>query len=232
MFLQIVFVALLLLVLGLALCFAGYRLFVVLLPVYGFFAGLLLTAQVIQELFGAGFLATAGSWVFGFVVGVLCALAAYFFFILAVAVLAATVGYELGVGILAGLGVSSGVLLFIAGFVFAAVLTAAVLVFNVPKLLIVVLTAASGAGMVLTGILLALGRIPLEGLQWGVVGDFIRASWFWSLVFLVLAALGVFAQLKLPEDYALEPYSQVGTAPGAPAALQSPSPPNSGQPAV
>jgi hypothetical protein len=80
MFFQIVFVALLQCLIGLGLCFAGYRLFVLLLPVFGFFAGFLVTAQAIQELFGGGFLATASSWVFGFVVGVLCALVAYFFY--------------------------------------------------------------------------------------------------------------------------------------------------------
>src|SRR5262245_39479740 len=98
MFFQIVFVSLLLTLIGLGLCFAGFRLFVVLLPLFGFFAGFLVTAQSIQELFGGGFLATTSSWVLGFVVGVLFALVAYLFYYGAVVVLAATVGYELGVG--------------------------------------------------------------------------------------------------------------------------------------
>src|SRR5437660_6546166 len=99
MFFQIVFISLLQFVLGLLLCFAGFRLFVILLPVFSFFAGFLLTAQAIQQLFGGGFLATASSWVFGFVVGLLCAAAAYFFFYAAVVILAASAGYELGVGL-------------------------------------------------------------------------------------------------------------------------------------
>jgi hypothetical protein len=213
MFFQIVFVSLLALLLGLAFCFAGFRLFVLLLPVWGFFAGFLVTAQAIQQLFGGGFLATTGSWVVGFLVGVVCAIAAYFFYYAAVAVLAATAGYELGVGLLSGLGVTSGVLLFLVGLVVAAVLTAAVIFFNLPKLFIVVLTAGVGASLMLTGILLGLGRISLTGLHWGLVGAFLRDSWFWSLVFIVIAAAGIAFQLLLPERYTLEPYGQDWTSP-------------------
>jgi hypothetical protein len=213
MFVQLVFVSLLALLLGIAICFAGYRLFLILLPVWAFFAGFLVTAQAIQELFGGGFLVTTGSWVFGFVVGVLCALAAYFVYVAAIVVLAAGAGYELGVGVISGLGVSSGVLLFLVGLIVAAVLTAAVILLNLPKVLIVALTAAVGAGMILTGILLALGRVSLDALRWGIVGDFIHSSWLWSLVFLVIGGAGIAVQLFFPEGYALAPYGQEQASP-------------------
>lgn len=208
MSLQIVLVSLLALLLGLALCFAGYRLFVILLPLWSFFAGFLVTAQVIQELFGGGFLATVGSWVFGFVVGGLCALAAYFVYYAAVVVLAVSAGYELGVGILSGLGVSAGFLLFLAGLVVAVAATVAVIVLNLPKVFIVALTAEVGASLILTGIFLALGRVSLEALQWSLVGDVIRASWFWSLIFLVIWAAGVAVQLFFLEEYTPAPSRQ------------------------
>lgn len=208
MFFQIVFVALLQCLIGLALCFAGFRLFVILLPVFGFFAGFLVTAQAIQEVFGGRFLATASSWVFGFVVGALCALVAYLFYYGAVVVLAATVGYEFGVGIMAGLGVNSGFVHFVVGVVVAAVLTIAVIFLNLPQVFIVVLSALAGAGMILTGTLLALGRVSLTDLNLGLVGAFIRDSWLWSLVYLAIVGFGIAVQLLLPEDYVVEPYRQ------------------------
>ncbi len=58
---------------GLVLAFAGYRLFLVLLPIWGFFFGFGLGAQSIQALFGDAFLATITSWVVGFVVGAIFA---------------------------------------------------------------------------------------------------------------------------------------------------------------
>ncbi|MGH2515634.1 MAG: DUF4203 domain-containing protein, partial [Ktedonobacterales bacterium] len=206
MFFQIVFVSVLALLLGLVVCFAGYRLFVILLPVWGFFAGFLVTAQAIQELFGGGFLATISSWVFGFVIGVLFAVAAYFFYYAAIAVLAATIGYELGVGLMTGLNVSSGFLQFIVGLGVAVALTAAVILLNLPKVFIIVLTAFAGSSMILTGILLALGRVPLSALHWGLVGAFVQTSWFWSLVYIAIVAVGIVVQMLLPEVYSVSPY--------------------------
>jgi len=209
MFFQIIFVSLVLLTLGVAVWAAGFRLFVVILPVFGFFAGFIVTAQAIQQLFGGGFLATTSSWVFGFFVGLIFAVVAYLFYYGAIAILAATAGYELGVGIIAGLGISSGFLQFIVGLVVALAFAAGVIVFNLPRLLIVVLTSLIGAGMILAGILIGLGRISLVALQYGVVGAFIRLSWFWSLVFLAIAAAGIVVQLfVLPNRFTLQPYDE------------------------
>lgn len=205
MFLQIVFAALIQILIGLALCFAGFRVFVLVLPILGFFGGFVVTAQAISELFGGGFLATISGWVFGFVVGVFCAVIAYFFYYGAIVVLAGIFGYELVTGFLAGLGVTSGFLLFIVGLVIALALCVLVVLLNVPQLFVIALTALLGSSMILTGVLLAIGRIPLASLQWGVVGAFIRDSWFWGLIFLVIAGFGAAVQILLPERYNLEP---------------------------
>lgn len=209
MFVQTIFVALLLLVLGVALCAAGFRLFVILLPVYAFFAGFLVTAEAIQQLFGGGFLATIASWVFAFVVGLIFAVVAYLFYYAAIVILAGTAGYELGVGFLAGLGVASGGLQFIVGMVVALAFAVGIVVFNLPKVFIVVLTALLGAAMVLSGILVGLGRLPVVSLQYGFFGDFVNLSWFWTLVFLVIAAGGVAIQLLTPQRwYGPHPYGE------------------------
>ena len=43
-------------------CFAGYRFFLVLLPIWGFFFGFALGVQSIQALIGDGSFATVTSW--------------------------------------------------------------------------------------------------------------------------------------------------------------------------
>lgn len=143
--------------------------------------------------------------------------------------LAATIGYEFGVGIMAGLGVNLGFVQFIVGAVVALALTVAVVFLNVPQIIIVVLTAIAGAGMILTGILLALGRVSLAELNLGLVGAFIRDSWLWSLVYLAIVAFGIVVQMLLPEDYTLEPYSQTSMALHAPVPTL---PPRGAEPAV
>jgi hypothetical protein len=208
MFVQTVTISLFALLLGFVLCFAGFRVFVILLPVWALFAGFLATAQVIQELFGGGFLATTSGWVFGFAVGVVCALLAYFYYYAAVLIVAGSAGFELGVGILSGLGVSAGFLLFLVGLIVAAAMVAAVILLNLPKVLLVTLTAGVGASLILTGMLLALGQLSLTSLRWGTIGDLIHASWFWSLVFLVIAGAGIATQLFFPEEYVPAPHGQ------------------------
>ena len=58
---------------GFVLAFGGYRFFLVLLPIWGFFFGFGVGAQTVQAIFGEGFLSTATSWAAGFVTGMLVA---------------------------------------------------------------------------------------------------------------------------------------------------------------
>ena len=227
MFLETVFVSLGLLAFGAILCAFGFRLFVVLLPVFAFFAGFEITAQAIQELFGVGFLRTASSWVFGFIVGLLFAVVAYLFYYGAVVILAGAVGYEIGVGVLIGIGSTSGFLLFIVGLVLGLALAAAVVLLNLPKVLIIVLTALAGASMIVSGILIALGQIPLTALSSGVVGSLIRLSWFWTLVALVVAAAGIAIQILMPSAYQVTPYGETQMFEPLPSSADAATPPNS-----
>src|SRR5262249_5236923 len=117
MFFQTVLVSLLLILMGLALCFAGYRFFVILLPIWGFFAGFQFGASILSNLFGQGFLTTVIGWVIGLLVGIFAAVLAYLFYAAAVVLLAGFAGYQLGVGILTGFGVKEGFLTFLVGLV-------------------------------------------------------------------------------------------------------------------
>jgi hypothetical protein len=64
--------ALIALIFGLVVMMNGYKLFLVLLPIWGFIFGFVLGADTLQTLFGQAFLATVTSWVVGFVVGSPC----------------------------------------------------------------------------------------------------------------------------------------------------------------
>ena len=92
---------------GLLMAFSGYRLFLLLLPVWGFFFGLALGADTMQALFGVGFLATITSWVVGFVVGAVFAVLSYLFYMFAVAVIAGSLGYVVTAAVLYGIGMDA-----------------------------------------------------------------------------------------------------------------------------
>jgi hypothetical protein len=211
MFFQTVFVSLIALLLGLMLCTIGYRMFVILLPIWAFFAGFSATATGITALLGTRFLTTVLSWVLGLVVGLVFALLAYLFYYAAIIILGGTVGYYIGVGVMTWIGFKLGLISFLVGLALALVFAAAVALLQIPKILIIVLTALAGAGATLTGVYLAIGRIALPDLQWGAVGAVIRGSFWWSLIFVALAALGMLVQwfvtarsfILTPQDHEL-----------------------------
>src|SRR3954452_23390728 len=161
MFFQTVLVSLLLILMGLALCFAGYRFFVILLPIWGFFAGFQFGASILSNWFGQGFLTTVIGWVVGLLVGIFAAVLAYLFYAAAVVLLAGFVGYQLGVGIMTWIGFKEGFLTFIVGLIIALGLVALAIFLRLPKVLILVLSALSGAVTILAGVFIALGRVSL-----------------------------------------------------------------------
>ena len=133
---------------GLLMAFAGYRLFLLLLPIWGFFFGLALGADTMQALFGVGFLATITSWVVGFVVGAIFAVLSYLFYLFAVAVLAGSLGYSLTALILLAIGMRPGWLLWIIAIIVAVAVIFVTFRFNLQKWVIIIATSILGAAVV------------------------------------------------------------------------------------
>jgi hypothetical protein len=96
MSLETLVIGLLALAVGAAFAFYGFKFFLLLLPVWGFFFGFLFGANAITLLFGDGFLATTSSWVVGFVVAILFAALSYLYYWFAIVWLGATAGYAAG----------------------------------------------------------------------------------------------------------------------------------------
>jgi hypothetical protein len=200
------FAGLLYVVVGAAFLFAGYRLFLILLPLWGFFAGFALGAEGASALFGNGFLATGVSVVTGVIFGLILALLAYLFYWAAVVIFGAAVGADLASGLMQAIGVHNGAVLWLAGFAGAVVVAAIVLVLNIPKLLLIVLAAFGGASALIGGILLWIGTVSTDDLGHGAINAEIRASWWWGLVWLVLAGVGIAIQTMTTAGYMHEPY--------------------------
>ena len=128
-------IGLLLLVVGAAFCFVGYRFFRILIAIWGFFAGFNLGASGMVALFGQNFLGTVTGWVLGIVVGLVIAVLAYFLYYVAIVVLGASVGYAIGSGLMGAIGLNNpGFLSVVVGVVLAVILTILVLTLNLPKL--------------------------------------------------------------------------------------------------
>src|SRR5215471_13551732 len=123
---------------GSVLLFGGYRFFMFLIPIFGFFFGFGLGAETVQALFGGGFLATITSWIVGFGVAVIFALLSYLFYFAAVGLIGGALGYAIGVGILQAIGLNFGFLVWLVGIVAGIVVAAAVLITNVQKWVVII----------------------------------------------------------------------------------------------
>jgi hypothetical protein len=196
---------LLALLIGAAFCFVGYRFFLILLPIWGFLVGFAAGMNGMTALFGESFLSSATGIVVGLVIGVVFAVLSYLWWYVAVAVLGGTVGYVIGGGILAALGIDPGWLTFLAGLALGAVFVVGILVLNIPKYAILILTSAGGAGAIVLGGALILGRVKVESLgEGGVVGGVLQDSLLWSLVWLVLTVVGYIVQLQSTRNFQIE----------------------------
>jgi Domain of unknown function (DUF4203) len=202
---QALLVGIIAIALGAAIMLLGYRLALILLPIWGFFAGFLLGAQLLQEFFGDGFLATTTSWIVGVILGLLFAVLSYLFWYVAVVILFASIGYWLGWGFMSLLGFSeTGLVAVAVGLLLGAVFAVAAFVTGVPLAALVVITAVGGAHALIAGILVLLGTIPVEALGEGLVRAIILQNVGWWLLALGLAVVSIIFQLKTIGEYVLE----------------------------
>ncbi len=179
---------------GLIMAFAGYKLFRLILPIWGFFFGFLLGAQSIQIIFNEGFLATITSWVVGLIVGIIFAVLAFPFYLFGVAIIAASLGYVATVGLWLWIGLPYGFLMWVIAIIVATVLTAATLIFNIQKWVIIIATAILGASLSV-GVIAALFQ-PISLLLENPVKVALQTSPLLLILFLVLVILGIIVQSR------------------------------------
>jgi hypothetical protein len=153
-------------------------------------------------------LSTVTSWVVGFVIGAIFAVLSYLFYVVAVAILSFSFGYGLTEGILTWIGLSTELIIFIIALIVGAVVTYAVLKYNIQKYAIIVITAMGGTAAVIYTLLAGFGGLsPIELLMNPVLVA-IGSSFWWALFFVVVAAAGVYVQLKANPEYEIEEYSR------------------------
>ncbi len=197
---------------GLALCFAGYRLFLVLLPIWAFVFGFGLGAQTVQAIFGQAFLATVTSWAVGFIVAALFAILAYLFYIAAVALIAGSLGYAAAVGLLTAIGLDFGLIVWLIGIVVAVVLAVVVLRFNIQKIVIEFATAFLGAGAIIGTFVALFSGITSAALLQTATKWVLQNQPLWLIVFIVLGVVGLVAQIRNDRNFEMKTYNRMTTS--------------------
>ena len=190
-------------ILGLAILLFGYRLFLVMLPIWGFFAGFWLGASAISVLIGQGFLATITGWVVGFIVGVILAVLSYLFYMIAVALIAAVIGGALASALMTAIGFDPGFLVSAVAILTGIAVAILALVFNLQKYVIILLSSIGGANLIVLAGLLLFGFVTLVDLQSGanIIRPVLSQSWLALVAWLALAVVGLVVQVRANRTY-------------------------------
>jgi hypothetical protein len=206
---EILCMATIALLFGIAVVFGGYRLFLFLLPIWGFFTGFVLGAQTIHFLFDVGLFATVTGWVVGFFVGLIFAVLSYLFYFIAVGIISFSLGYGATVGILAWLGLEGGFLLWLIALVVGIVVALGVYALNLQKYAIIVATAVGGTGIIIYTLLALFDGALAVNLLENPVRLAIENSFWWLLFFLVVAGLGIVAQIRANRTFEIDTYNRL-----------------------
>jgi hypothetical protein len=150
------------------------------------------------------------SWVVGFVVAIVFALASYFFYAGAIAVIAGALGYMLGVGIMDLFGLNGlSLITFIVAIVLAVAMIIVTFRFNLQKYVIIAATAIGGAALAVGTIMMGVSGVSL--IQW--LEHPLRLLWqtspFMAIVFVLLAIAGIAVQIRANRRFEIETYNRL-----------------------
>ena len=191
---------------GLMLTFFGYRLFLILLPIWGFFFGIVFGAQAVQSIFSDAFLATVTSWIVGFIAGAFFAVLSYLFFAFAVGVIAFSLGYSIIVAIWSALGLDFGLIGWVIAVIAGAVMILLTLRFRLAKLVIEIGTAVLGAAAIFIAILTMF--VPVTRVMENPLRAALDQSVLLVILFVVLAVLGFVFQFRSNKAWEIESYNR------------------------
>ena len=191
---------------GAFVCFAGYRFFLFLLPIWGFFFGFAMGAQAVQALIGDAFFATVTSWAVGFVVALVFAVLSYLFYFIAVALIAGSLGYGLVVAIMGAIGIPFGFITWSLALVVGIVLAFVTLRFNLAKYVIIIATALGGAALAIGTLVLGVDGVALAQAATDPIRTMLQGHPFWWIIYLIMAVGGIFVQWRTSLLYTAEAY--------------------------
>ena len=178
---------------GILACFAGYRVFRIVLPLLGFIVGLGVGAQLAETVLGEPYLDSLTSWLVAIVVGLVFATVAFVWWYLSVALTIAGLGYAIGFGGATGAGADVSTAT-IAGIVVAVVFAVAAIVLRIPAAIVIGMSSFWGASAIVGGALVLLDRIAVADLRNGSIDVVIGQSTLLLGIWLGLAILGILVQ--------------------------------------
>jgi hypothetical protein len=171
-----------------------------------FFFGFGLGAQAVHALIGDAFLGTVLGWIVGFVVAIIFAVLSYLFYVFAIAIIGASLGYGLGYALMSWIGFDGVLIPFVVGIVLAVIVAFVTLRYNLAKYVIIIATAIAGSAMAIGTLAAGVDGVELARLSENPLSVLFGDSLILGILFVVMAAAGIFVQLQTSRDWVAEPY--------------------------
>lgn len=181
---------------GALFCFSGYRMFRLVIPIWGLFVGFGFGAGLVAAISGDRLLVAPLGWLLGLVTGLAFAALAYLYFEVAVILAMGSMGFAGGAAVMVALGVSWNWLIVLAGLALGTVLALVAIFTNLPRIVLVVVGATAGATAMIGGGMLLLGAMETADLTSQAVTDRIDDDWWWYLSYVVLVVAGILTQAR------------------------------------
>ena len=182
---------------GALFCFWGIAAMRVVISVWGAFAGFNLGAGLVSAISSEGFLSNAVGWIVGILLALLFALLAYLYYVVAIVLMMATIGFVLGTAVMAAFGVAWNWLIIIVGVVIGVLLAWAAVAVNLPAILLVVFSALGGSTAIVAGLMMVSDQIRTSEFTDASITERISHSWWWYALYLVFAVVGIVVQARM-----------------------------------
>ena len=180
---------------GALFCFRGYIAMRIIIPIWGAFVGFMLGAGIAASIENQGFLTTVLGWILGLVLAIVIAALAYLYYEVSVAIVLGGIGFVLGTGLMAALGVTWSWVVVPVGVAVGLVLAVIAIMADLPAILLVVLTALGGAATIVGGVMLLVGTVDLDELDRETTERLDLGGWWYALQ-IGLAIAGIVAQSR------------------------------------
>ncbi len=191
-----VVLGLLALLIGLFLCLRGQWALRILLAIWGAFIGLATGAGLVSAVGGDGFLSTALSWIVGVVLAIVFSALAYLYYAIGIVLAMAAMGFVLGGTLASALGATQNWLITLVGVVLGVLLAILAIVGDLPQILLIVLSALTGASLVVGGLMLLTGTTDTDELTSAETSAADHPLWY--LTFVLVAVVGMATQFRQP----------------------------------
>jgi len=199
-----IIVSVLFLIVGGVTALVGYKIFRVLLPILGLFAGFAVGFTGMQAVFGTGEVSFVLSVITALLVGLILALLSYAYFKIAIVVMGALVGAGLMTSFANAIGLQEdGFLTFLLAFSGAIIAGLFVSAFRIERDVVIVASAMIGVALIFVGLFLLVSDLTLEELHAnGVAKSFqgiVDSHFVWLMAWLGGVLTSILAQNRTAE---------------------------------